>query len=222
MPLRFPPNKHPGPDGVYVICDVCGRKVRRKDTQLIRDKWNFQNGLVVCKWDVDNVNLQVLPYKHKEELVTSPETLRSEPSDTFATPETDDRTPSAPRLGKACPDTITGTSIQLNWVGPIDAGTSRITGYVIERATPQLSNYAAVTSDTGSNSTFYTDTTADVDTEYTYRIAAINGAGTGTYSEDIFYPTIRVPTDINYLSLSQNDNVLATSDGVPIVFTPNT
>lgn len=97
MSRKFPDGYHPGAGYVYVICDVCGRKVRRKDTQKVNDRWNLQNGLVVCKWDIDKVNEQNKPIKVKEKLITNPKDLRSEPTDRFESPDVDDRAPSAPQ-----------------------------------------------------------------------------------------------------------------------------
>ena len=220
MPLRFPPNKHPGPEYVYVICDVCGRKIRRKDTVVVKDQYNFQNNLVVCKWDVDKTNPQNKPFRIKEKLVTKPEYLRSEPSDTYAVPTTDNRTPSAPRKLVAKGSTL-GSTVELFWQGPIDTGSSRITGYKIERAEPQLGNYDVITSNSGSSNNYYNDTSATVSSEYTYRIYAINGAGTGAVSEVAYYPHIRVQSSYTYLGVSQNGNVLKTGQGDNILLSPD-
>lgn len=220
MPVRFPPGSHPGPQGVYVICDVCGRKVRRSETQLIRDKWNFQNGLVVCKDDVDNVNLQVLPYKHKEKIVTAPKTLRSEPTDSYRTPDTDDRTPSAPQKLEARGATL-GDDIELFWRGPLNPGTSQITGYLIERQSPQGGIWSVVSSNTQSGNTYYLDTAATTSGNYVYRIAAINGAGTGAYSNEFYFPGVDRPTDYTYIGLNGGTSILATGQGDDILLSPD-
>jgi hypothetical protein len=212
--------KHPGSDYVYVICDVCGRKVRRKYTQLVRDKWNFQNRLVVCRWDLDKINPQVIPYKHKERLVTSPETLRSEPSDRYITPDTDNRVPGVPQKLEARASTL-GSTVELFWRGPVDVGTSQITGYLIERQEPQGAVWTVLISDSGSGNTYYNDTSASVSAEYTYRVAAINGAGTGSYSNEADYPRKIAEDNYIYLGINGGATSLRTSQGDDILVSPD-
>lgn len=216
--------RYPGTDHVYVLCDVCGRKVRRKDTQRITDKWNLQHGLIVCKWDVDNVNEQNKPHRIKETIISQPKMMRSEPSDGYATPGTDDRTPGAPRQLRATASTL-GSSVDLNWLGPIDVGTSQITGYKIERSELVSNGYngfeygafAVLTADSGSGNTYYNDTTATVSSSYAYRVSAINGAGTGTVSDLAYYPTGASEVVLDYLLTSQSSSILTTSTAVPII-----
>lgn len=208
--------KYPGIDHVYVLCDVCGRKVRRKDTVKVRDRHNFQNNLIVCKWDVDETNEQNKPHRIKEEIISQPKMMRSEPSDRYATPDTDDRAPGAPRQLVAKASTL-GSDIELFWQGPFDVGTSQITGYKIERANPQFGGYDTLTSDSGSGNTYYLDTTGNISDEYTYRVSAINGAGTGAVSNEAFYPNQRVESTVNYLTVSQTNNVLRTGQGDDII-----
>lgn len=216
MTLRFAVNKHPGGGYVYVICDICGRKVRRKDTQLISDKYNFQNGLVVCNYDIDRINEQSLPVKIKERIVDDPKSLRPEQADRFVENENDDRVPSAPQQLEAKASTV-GATVDLFWQGPQDNGSSMITGYVIERASPQYSVYEVINPNTMTDTTYYNDTSADITQEYTYRIAAINGAGTGPYSEEAPFPAPNVSPGVNYLTVSQDDSVLETGSGDFIV-----
>lgn len=214
--MKFSVTSHPGSGYVYVICDVCGRKVRRQDTVKITDRWNLQNGMVVCKEDVDKVNEQNKPLRISEKLITNPETLRSEPSDRYATPTTDDRAPGAPQNLEARASTL-GDDIELFWRGPEDVGTSQITGYKIERAVMPFTSFTVVDSNTGSENTYYKDTSADTAEIYFYRVSAINGAGVGTASPGAFYPSH--PQEI-LLGVSQSSEILATSLGDEIKLWP--
>ena len=93
-------------------------------------------------------------------------------------------TPAAP-----VPDQPTGLeatashdSVTLTWDDPNDAS---ITGYVILRRTPGVDpegQFDELVADTGTAATTYTDDTVAAETRYTYRIKAINGAGTSDRS----------------------------------------
>lgn len=214
MALKY--NSHPGSGYMKVVCDVCGGEFLRKDVALVKDKYNFQNGLVVCFADLDSINEQVLPNRHTEAPVPSPELIRPVHDLEYATNDNDDRVPSAPRNGIAYPSTIDST-IFISWDGPFDTGSSDITGYLITRADPQASYQATIEANTGSSATFYEDTTGLVATDYTYTVAAINSYGTGAASPLIYYPTVLVDTSVNYLVLSQDSSVLTTGDGTYII-----
>lgn len=210
MALKF--IKHPGRGFVKVICDVCGGEFHQKDTVRVNNKYNTQHGLVVCFKDFDQINEQVLPNTHIDRPISSPETLRPERPPTFEANLNDDRLPGPPRAPFAQANPITDT-IDLLWQGPEDQGSSVIIGYVIERATPQLSTYRVVTPNTNSAATYFNDTSANVSIEYSYKVAAINGFGTGPYSEEFFWPTVNVPwMDLNYLVVSGTLEVITTSD----------
>lgn len=214
MTLRFPPGKHPGSGAVFVICDVCGRKVRRKDTRKVQDKWNLQNNLVVCMRDLDLPNPQLRPMVIKEKLVDNPKLLRSESSNKYAVYDNDNRVPSAPLNPSARGSTL-GSSVELFWDGPLDPGSSAIVGYVIFRVSTTDSWYTT----TNTNATYYNDTDASVSGAYKYQIAAVNGAGLGAYSNEFYYPWYNPSlTYENYLSISQEDRYILTGDGQYITF----
>ena len=84
------------------------------------------------------------------------------------------------------PTSLTATAgnsqLALAWTAPSDPGTSAITGYVVEY-TP--SGGAAQTVNTGSTSTSYTLTGLTSGTSYSVRVAAVNAAGTGAYSQAV-------------------------------------
>lgn len=208
MALKFPIGKHPGREFVKVICDICGGLFYQKDTIRINDKYNLQHGLLVCKKDADQINEQVLPNNHFEHPISQPELLRPEHSDQFAVNALDDRLPGPPRLPFTAPNPI-NDNIDLYWQGPEDPGSSGIIGYKIERASPQLAYYYTIEDNTNEGATYYTDLTADVTQEYSYRISAINSFGTGSPSIDFFWPKNNLLFfDIQYLVISPNNENL--------------
>lgn len=214
--LKFSPTKHPGSGFVYVICDICGRKVRQNFTTIVRDKFNLQNNMVVCHDDIDKANAQARPFRVKERLISHPEQLRSEPGNTFISIENDNRLPSAPRNLSAAPSTL-GTSVTLFWEGPLDPGTSSIIGYVIKKAEPQYAYQFVVNSNTGTNAVFYDDTSGDIATGATYTVAAINSFGTGPDSPLAFYPSVQADSSVNYLVASDTNYTITTGSGVALV-----
>jgi len=75
--------------------------------------------------------------------------------------------------------TAGNAQISLAWTAPSSVGSSAITGYSVEY-TP--SGGSAQTVATGSTSTSYTLTGLTNGTAYTARVAAVNAAGTGSYT----------------------------------------
>lgn len=75
--------------------------------------------------------------------------------------------------------TAGNAQISLAWTAPSSVGSSAITGYSVEY-TP--SGGSAVTVNTGGTATSYTLTGLTNGTAYTARVAAVNAAGTGTYT----------------------------------------
>ena len=71
--------------------------------------------------------------------------------------------------------------IDLSWTAPADNG-APITGYRIERSTDNIS-YSAISVNTGTTSTTYTDTGLNSAQVYYYKVAAINAVDTGTLSD---------------------------------------
>ncbi len=203
--------KHPGSGYIYVICDVCGRKIRRKDAILIKDKYNTQNNLLVCKQDADKTNPQSIPYTVKERPIADPKSIRVEQPDTY-TAEQATRLPGAPRNLKAKAGHFSN-QVELTWEGPIDGGSSRITGYQITRSDPQYMPQVVILDSTDGDVTAYTDATADIDTLYTYQISAINSAGVGEPSNIAPYPKQVEESDVNYLIPSLTNNAFLLADG---------
>ncbi len=86
------------------------------------------------------------------------------------------------------PDAVTdlsGTrgnqSVTLAWTAP-SANGSPINGYLVERRIGSGGSWVVLASNTGSTSTSYLSTGLTNGTTYYYRVAAINGVGTGPYS----------------------------------------
>ena len=78
--------------------------------------------------------------------------------------------------------TATHDSVTLTWDDP---GDDSITGYVILRRVPGVDpdgHFDVLVANTGTAATTYTDDTVSAETRYTYRIKAINGAGTSERS----------------------------------------
>ena len=78
--------------------------------------------------------------------------------------------------------TATHDAVTLTWDDPQD---DSITGYVILRRLPGVDaegHFDELVADTGTAATSYTDDTVAAETRYTYRIKAINGAGTSERS----------------------------------------
>ena len=78
--------------------------------------------------------------------------------------------------------TATHASVTLTWDDP---GDDTITGYVILRRIPGVvpqGHFDELVANTGTAATTYTDDEVAAETRYTYRIKAINGAGTSERS----------------------------------------
>ena len=91
--------------------------------------------------------------------------------------------------------TATHDSVTLTWDDP---GDDSITGYVILRRIPGVDpqgHFDVLLADTGTAAITYTDDTVSAGTRYTYRIKAINGAGTSERSRwfHIDVPAAPVP-----------------------------
>ncbi|MEI7816011.1 MAG: putative Ig domain-containing protein, partial [Desulfuromonadales bacterium] len=84
------------------------------------------------------------------------------------------------------------TSVSLSWTD----NSINETGFTVQRATAATFVTGLVSFATTANTATYTDTTAVVGTTYYYRVAAINGVGTSTYSNAV---TVIMP---NVLAIS--------------------
>ena len=103
--------------------------------------------------------------------------------------------------------TASHDSVTLTWDDP---GDDSITGYVILRRIPGVDpegHFDVLVADTGTDATTYTDDTVSAETRYTYRIKAINGAGTSERSRwsHIDTPAAPVPDKPTGLEATESD-----------------
>jgi len=81
--------------------------------------------------------------------------------------------------------TATGpTKIELSWISPPNYGGPSVTGYKIERKGGTSSGFLPLVSSTNSTSTKYTDSTVVTNTQYYYRVYAINAIGSSLVSNE--------------------------------------
>lgn len=188
--------KYPfGNGAAYVLCAICGRKVRMRDTIKVRDKYNTLYGLILCKRDIELSNPANRPQPHpRDKTLRQPLLARPEPTDQFGFAATVDEalagggsSPTTPTIGPGQVQdlVITGattTSVSIAWGPATTSGSSGITGYLIERLDPFECTWHTIESSSDLSRT-YTDTdTIYKNTEYTYRVSAITDVGTGTAS----------------------------------------
>ena len=111
--------------------------------------------------------------------------------------------PAKPRNLEA---TATHDSVTLTWDDP---GDNTITGYVILRRIPGVDpqgHFGELVADTGTAATTYTDNEVSAETRYTYRIKAINVAGTSERSRwsHIDTPAAPVPDKPTGLEVTES------------------
>ena len=83
-------------------------------------------------------------------------------------------------------DDISDSEVRLEWEAPADNDSPPVTGYKIEykEADEDDDEYEEASSNTGNTMTEYTVDDLDEDTEYTFRVSAINSVGTGDPSSE--------------------------------------
>jgi hypothetical protein len=198
------------PQDMYVICDSCGAKVHRSKTTLVNDRYSLQNGLVVCTSHLNEREYGMRPINTNETITSAPKYVRSESSDRFIVNANDDTVPTAPRNVRPQASTI-GSYVDIYWEGPESIGSSAIESYTVYRSEPQLGPATPLV--TGSPTTYYRDTDADVSGEYSYTVTATNGFGTSAHSAIAFYPTLRVDDfDVIYL-IDENNRAIIDENG---------
>lgn len=187
-------NSYPGEGYYYIICDVCGKKMRARDGILIKDRYNFFNGLVVCREDADETNPQTYIKAIREKQIDNPKMIRSEQPDRFAfisdadEIETGDLTDPTGRTASAPKHlTIIGASssfVELQWLGPEDPGSGTTKYYRIERESPTGGGFSVLVDMVGSVALYYKDASVVAATQYNYRVRMINGTGTSEPSNE--------------------------------------
>jgi len=101
-------------------------------------------------------------------------------------------TPGAPTSLVA--NTVSSSTIDLNWNAPTNNGGSPVTAYMIERSTDNGNTWSTLVANTGTTSTTYSDTGLSSDTTYTYRVSAINSVGAGSSSNVASATTLAILT----------------------------
>lgn len=194
----FTTGRYPGIDNRFVICDVCGKKFRVKDTVRITDQYNLLNNMIVCRPDADRVNPQIKPIYIQEDLLARKDYVR--PESTYMTYiNQGDTLPSAPRNLTVNVDAYSD-KLLLSWDGPSDVGNVTITGYRIYRADdPWTEIFLPIVDNTLNGGTMYLDTSADIDDSYIYVVAAVTNIGESPWSNYAYWNEV----DVNYLVDSQ-------------------
>jgi len=195
MPTKLPHQSgYPGDGYYYVLCDVCGKKMRAKDAIKINDRFNYLNGLVVCQEDADETNPQNYIKARRERVIDDPGMIRSEAEDNFVfisdvdeieggdSSDPTGTSPGVPRYLTVI--NVTDSEITLQWLGPELPGSGAISGYKIERESPVGGGFSDLVVDTGSVALCYTDASVASGTQYNYRVSAISRIGTGNPSNE--------------------------------------
>jgi hypothetical protein len=89
---------------------------------------------------------------------------------------------------------VSFSRISLSWVAPVDDGGSAITGYKIERESPIGGGFTTIVADTGNTNTTYLDLGLTAETEYNYRVSALNVIGSSSPSNTDSGVTDAVPS----------------------------
>src|SRR3989449_529232 len=135
---------------------------------------NFQN-VVFNHWSDGNTN----PSRAITPTQSTTLTAYYSTSST-TTPPPSPTSPSSPTGLTAT--TVSSSQINLSWTAPIVDGGSPVTGYEIDRSTDGGISWFTIISNTATTATTYSDTGLASATQYTYRVSAINSAGTGSPS----------------------------------------
>jgi hypothetical protein len=101
---------------------------------------------------------------------------------TGAASDPSDTVPAAPTSLTAT--AVSNSQIDLAWTAPTLEGGSSVTGYKIERESPEGGGFAVIVADTGSTTTTYNNGGLAAATEYNYRVSAISALGTGLPSNE--------------------------------------
>ncbi len=184
--------RYPGNGSYNVICDVCGIKLRAKDAIKITDRYNHLNNMIVCRKDADKTNPQerlgtIKPRTEKPVQFSRPENETATYVYAGTADEIENPASSASNGRQAgSPQHLTvigatASSVELEWYGPDNAGSSPASGYVIQRESPVGGGFSTLATLTQA-ALYYKDTSVSASTQYNYRVAIINDSGTGDYS----------------------------------------
>ena len=95
--------------------------------------------------------------------------------------------------------------INLAWVPPVNNGGSPIIGHKIERSTDNGMTWMVIVPNTGNTTPAYSDTGLLPNTNYTYRVSAINAVGASTPSNMADATTKGTNTISTELKLTQDE-----------------
>jgi len=98
------------------------------------------------------------------------------------------------------------STIDLVWSTPSNDGGSPIIGYQIERESPIGGGFTTIVADIGSTIPMFEDTGLTSETQYNYRVSAINAMGTGSASNEADATTL--PEIIELTLESEKDSFL--------------
>lgn len=198
--------RYPGIDNRFVICDVCGKKFRVKETTRITDRYNLENSMIVCFADADKVNPQIMPIYIQEDLLVRKDYVRPE-STYFKYISPGTILPSAPTSLMVNLDQFLG-AVLLTWNGPNNTGNSSVLGYRIYRCDdPVLGEFNVLVENTNSPATMFVDYSAEISgIYYIYVVSIITAIGESPKSNEAYWP---VEEEINYLILPQNEDMLS-------------
>lgn len=182
-----------------LICDICGRQVRKKDVVFGKDKYSGHYKLLMCRKHYDGIDPQLAPIRLRaEKQVKDPKFLRPDIPEADKTTDWVDtieeieagksssvlsgNAPSAPKNLKL--DLVLSDSITLRWGFPDANNGGGITGYKIERESPVGGGFSTLVANTNAPYAHYEDTTVSASTQYNYRVSAINRSGTSSASNE--------------------------------------
>jgi hypothetical protein len=87
-----------------------------------------------------------------------------------------------PGFPTAVTPTASNGKVVLNWTAPTSDGGAPITGYAVQRSVDNGGTWTTVSANSGTNATTGTVTGLTNGTSYVFRVAAVNAAGTSTWS----------------------------------------
>src|SRR3989454_717752 len=173
-------------------CPITGYKIERSTDG--GTTWNIiaPNVAPTPSWYSNYNLLPSTPYTFRVSAINSVGT--GSPSSTVSA-TTSPATVQNPTTGLATPY-VSSSQISISWFAPSNNGGAPITGYKIESSTDGGTTWNIIVPNTGSTGTWYSNYHLLASTTYTYRVSAINSAGTGSPSSTVS-ATTRAPPDLH-------------------------
>ncbi|MCE2614393.1 MAG: fibronectin type III domain-containing protein, partial [Nitrosopumilus sp. (ex Thoosa mismalolli)] len=172
---------------------ISGYEVKRKIIEGVYDSVGNTNAqttsFIVSDLATDKTYtfavVAIIGYGETDESNTASATPREDSTDTSEEPITSTEvqvTISSPPI-KLRAETESVKSVELTWSEPVDNGNSEIVGYKIE-SKKDNGSFSTVVENTQSTSRIYIHSGLVTDSKYTYRVSAINAAGTSEPSNE--------------------------------------